>query len=85
MIRDLDRSYTTVSELHGQEEWLWSSLEAVEVALASAHRERVAAQAQLAALREQMVAGRRNTERHLVNAVTSRHERRILEARQLVL
>jgi hypothetical protein len=48
VIRDLDRSYTTVSELHGQEEWLWSSLEAVEVALASAHRERVVAQAQLA-------------------------------------
>jgi len=45
VIRDLDRSYTTVSEMHEQEEWLWSSLEAVEVALASAYGERVMVQA----------------------------------------
>ena len=45
MIRDLDQSYTTVSEMHRQEEQMWSSLEAAKVALASAHKERVAAQA----------------------------------------
>ena len=48
MIRDLDQSYTIVSEMHEQEERPWSSLEATKVALASAHKERVAAQAQLA-------------------------------------
>jgi hypothetical protein len=44
VIKDLDWSYTTVSEMHGEEEQLRSSLEAAEVALASAYRERVAAQ-----------------------------------------
>ena len=43
VIRDLNRSYTTISETHEQEERLRSSLEAVEVVLASAHGERVAA------------------------------------------
>jgi hypothetical protein len=43
VIRDLDQSYTTVSEMHGQEERLWSSLEVVEVALALALGERVVA------------------------------------------
>ena len=43
MIRDLDQSYTTVLEMHGQEEWLRSSLDAAEVALALAHGERVVA------------------------------------------
>ncbi|XP_066354194.1 uncharacterized protein [Miscanthus floridulus] len=71
--------------MHGEAEWLRSSLKAAEVALSAAHRERVAAQAQLAALREQLVAERRNAGRHLVDAVTSRRERRVLEDRQLML
>jgi hypothetical protein len=45
VIKDLDRSYTTVADMHEEEKRLRSSLEAMEVALASAHRDRVAAQA----------------------------------------
>ena len=44
VIKDLDWSYTTISKMHRQEEQLQSSLEAVEVELASAHGERVATQ-----------------------------------------
>ena len=45
VIRDLDQSYTTILEMHGQEEQLWSSLEVAKVALVLAHGDRVVAQA----------------------------------------
>lgn len=43
VIRDLDKTNTTLSEMHVEAEWLRSSLEATKVELGAAHHERIVA------------------------------------------